>query len=140
KWSSFLNALARKVNPWLNPKGKVVLRPYYWTVRESEYATDIMFDKKESLDAIYPRLIRYAIEELGTEDTLRFLSHARKAHFRGEVRISAQERGEGLRIRHWARENSIKMYNKAGSILRIETTINNPRRFKVWRRIRIGNK
>ena len=27
------------------------------------------------------------------------------------------------------------MYNKQGSVLRIETTINNPRRFKVWRRV-----
>jgi hypothetical protein len=72
KWAGFLNALARKVNPWLNPKGEIVLRPYYWTMRQSEYATDIMFKDKQSLEEIYPALIRYAIEELGTEDILRF--------------------------------------------------------------------
>jgi hypothetical protein len=139
-WSGFLNALAKKVNPWLNPKGKVVLRPYYWTVRESEYATDIMFDSQKSLEAIYPRLIRYAIEELGTEDILRFLSRAKMSHIRSEVRSSLQRRGEGLRVRHWVQENSVKMYNKAGNLLRIETTINNPRRFKVRRRIKTGGK
>jgi hypothetical protein len=34
-WTSFLHALARKVNPWLDPKGELVLRPYYWTIREA---------------------------------------------------------------------------------------------------------
>lgn len=39
-----------------------------------------------------------------------------------------------MRVKHWVEENSIKMYDKQGSVLRIETTINNPRRFKVWRK------
>ena len=42
---------------------------------------------------------------------------------------------EGLRVKHWVEENSIKMYDKQGSVLRIETTINNARRFKVFRRV-----
>lgn len=140
KWAGFLNALARRVNPWLNPKGEIVLRPYYWTMRQSEYATDIIFKDQQSLEEIYPALIRYAIEELGTEDILRFLSRAKRSHFQGEVRTSLQRRGEGLRIRHWVRENSVKMYNKAGNILRIETTINNPKRFKVHRRSKVNGK
>lgn len=140
EWSTFLNALARKVNPWLNPKGKVVLRPYYWTVRQSEYATDILFENKKSLDSVFPGLIRYAIEELGTEDVLRFLSRAKRTHFQGEVRSTLERRGEGLRVRHWVRENSIKMYNKASNVLRIETTINNPKQFKVRRRSKNGSK
>jgi hypothetical protein len=137
-WSHFLNELARKVNPWLNPKRKIVLRPYYWTARQTEYATDIMFDNKESLGAIFPELIRYAIEELNTEDVLRFLSRNKRSHFQGEVRSTLERRGEGLRVRHWVRENSIKMYNKAGNVLRIETTINNPKRFKVRRHTKSG--
>jgi len=36
-------------------------------------------------------------------------------------------------VKHWADENSIKMYDKHGSVLRVETTINNVRRFKVRR-------
>jgi hypothetical protein len=42
-------------------------------------------------------------------------------------------REEGLRVKHWVEENSIKMYDKHGSVLRIETTVNNARRFKVRR-------
>jgi hypothetical protein len=40
---------------------------------------------------------------------------------------------EGFRVKHWLNRNSVKMYNKSGSILRIETTINHTRDFKVFR-------
>jgi hypothetical protein len=52
---------------------------------------------------------------------------------------SLLDRGEGIRVKHRAEENSIKMYNKQGSVLRIETTINNVRRFRV-RRMTTWNK
>jgi hypothetical protein len=138
KWAGFLNALARRVNPWLNPKGELVLKPYYWTMRATEFATDIMFKDRQSLEEIYPALIRYAIEELGSEDLLRFLSRFQPG--KSEVRSSVQRRGDGLRARHWVQENSIKMYNKAGNVLRVETTINNPKRFKVRRRVEVAGK
>lgn len=135
-WASFLHALARKVNPWLNPRGELVLRPYYWTIREGEYATDIVFARPEELATVYPALIDHAIRHFHSEDVLRFLGRRNKGYPpNGEVRTSLQRRVEGLRIRHWVRENSVKMYDKAGSVLRIETTINNPRRFQVRRRM-----
>src|SRR5262249_41586301 len=64
-----------------------------------------------------------------------------QGRFEGEVRSHMGSRVEGVRIKHWVEENSIKMYDKAGSVLRIETTINNPRRYKVRRRVtRQGHK
>jgi hypothetical protein len=133
-WPSFLHALARKVNPWLDPRGELVLRPYYWTIREGEYATDILFTDQGALAAVYPALIDHAIKQFHSEDVLRFLGRRTNIRHQGEVRTSLQRRVEGLRIRHWVEENSIKMYDKAGSVLRIETTINNPKRFQVRRR------
>jgi len=133
-WTSFLQALARKVNPWLDPQGELVLRPYYWTIREGEYATDILFADQQTLGAIYPALIDHAIKQFHSEDVLRFLGRRTDGRHKGEVRSSLQRRVEGLRIRHWVEENSIKMYDKAGSVLRVETTINNPKRFQVRRR------
>jgi hypothetical protein len=133
-WANFLHALARKVNPWLDPQGELILKPYYWTIREGEYATDILFTDKQALAEIYPALIDHAIKQFHSEDVLRFLGRRNKSQPNGEVRSSLQRRVEGLRIRHWVEENSIKMYDKAGSVLRIETTINNPKRFQVRRR------
>jgi hypothetical protein len=40
---------------------------------------------------------------------------------------------DGLRVRHWVDHNSVKVYNELND-LRIETTINMPYMFKVWRR------
>ena len=50
-----------------------------------------------------------------------------------EVMTDYRKFYEGIRIKHWVNRNSVKMYNKSGSILRIETTINYPRDFKVFR-------
>jgi hypothetical protein len=54
KWVPWLNLLAQRVNPWLAPEHKLSLRSYYRSMRESEYATDIMFKDAASLHAIYP--------------------------------------------------------------------------------------
>ena len=66
---------------------------------------------------------------------LRFLGRKARCLSSGEVKSSLQRRFEGVRIKHWLHENSIKMYDKQGSVLRIETTINNPKRFQVRRRL-----
>ena len=38
---------------------------------------------------------------------------------------------EGSRIKHRVKENWLKMYDKAGLVLRVETVINNPEEFRV---------
>jgi hypothetical protein len=40
---------------------------------------------------------------------------------------------DGLRVRHWVDHNSVKVYNEQ-NVLRIETTINMPDMFRVYRR------
>ncbi|MCK5164227.1 MAG: hypothetical protein KAQ72_10940 [Desulfobacula sp.] len=39
---------------------------------------------------------------------------------------------DGIRLRHWVDRNSVKIYNEQNN-LQVETTINNPERFKVFR-------
>lgn len=134
KWVPWLNALAKRVNPWLAPQYNLDFRSYYWSMRESEYATDVIFKDATSLHAIYPALIAHAIHSFTAKDVLRFLQKRLTLLFQGEVRSDLKTRVEGTRIKHWVDENSIKMYDKQGCVLRIETTINNPRRWRVWRR------
>jgi hypothetical protein len=133
KWARVLNRYARLVNPWLDPKNGLDLHGYYWSFRASEYATDVMFQDTASLKAIYPRLVDHAIRHFGSDRVLRFLGRRTNTRFNGEVVSHLGSRVEGVRVKHWVEENSIKMYDKQGSVLRIETTINNPRRFKVRR-------
>jgi len=141
KWAGWLQSWARRVNPLINPKTGLSLRDYYWTVMEGEYATDILFKDTARLKEIYPSLIRHAINNFGCEDILRFLGRRIGSKFNGEIKSEVKRRQDGVRIKHWVEENWIKMYDKQGSVLRVETTINNPRRFKVYRRaIRKGQR
>jgi hypothetical protein len=132
-WQRRLDALARRVNPWLGGPD-ALFRSYYWSVRESEYATDVIFAQPADLARLYPRLIQHAIQHFGTADILRFLGRDVPGRFVGEARSTLVHRPEGCRIRHWIDEHSLKMYDKGSTILRVECTLNNPDRFKVSRR------
>ena len=132
-WEPWLTQYAAQVNPWIGgPAG--LFRGYYWSVRDSEFATDVIFVTQADLQALYPRLLHHAIEHFTTGDLLRFLGRERPGRFQGEAHSTLVHRPEGIRIRHWLDENSIKMYDKAARLLRVEMTLNNPDRFKVLRR------
>jgi len=134
KWARWFNAMARRFNPWIDPKNGLSLHGYYWSIRSGEYSTDVIFKDEDSLKAIYPALLNHAINHFNSKDVLRFLQRRTNTRFSGEIKTELKFRVEGVRIKHMVEENSIKMYDKQGVVLRIETTINNPRRWKVWRR------
>lgn len=134
KWERLLSALARRVNPLVARGSKLDLHGYYWTIRESEYATDVLFKDADALARVYPALVDHAIKRFSCHDVLRFLGRRTSAaRFAGEASSSLLARSEGVRVKHWVEGNSIKMYDKQGSVLRVETTINHVRCFKVRR-------
>jgi hypothetical protein len=105
---------------------------YYWTIRQSEYASDVMFRDAATLGELYPRLCRHAMEALHSPEVLRFLGQ--KSAGRREISTDLRRRIEGVRVKHRVGDNSIKMYDKQGSVLRVETTINDPHMFRCLRR------
>src|SRR5262249_9426600 len=44
-----------------------------------------------------------------------------------------QRREPGAAVKHWMKRNALKMYDKDGRVLRIETVINDPKEFFVHR-------
>jgi hypothetical protein len=111
------------------------LRPeYYWSADETEWATDIMFNSVESLEKLYPLLLHHAMRISDSPSVMRYFGkRGNRGSAPEEIISDCRRRYEGIRAKHWKNNNSIKMYNKSGSILRIETTINNTRDFKVFR-------
>jgi len=59
-----------------------------------------------------------------------FMGRKPNPRFQGEAVSDYQSRPIGCRVKFKLKSNSINMYDKC-SVLRIETTINNPREFKV---------
>jgi hypothetical protein len=132
KWPRLLNGLARKINPMLPVLRAAGFGGYYWVIDQAEFATDLMFRNRTSLEAIYPELVSYAMTTCGARDVMRFLGRKLHGNFRGEVTTDIKHRTEGIRIKHTLKRNSLKMYDK-WTVLRIEVTINNPCEFKVLR-------
>lgn len=132
QWPAVLDRFARLVNPWLPRIERVGFGGYYWVTDQCEIATDVMFKSRAALAAILPDLIEHSITALSAEDALRFLGRKPSARFLGEATADLKRRPEGFRVKFRMKRNSIKMYDKY-SVLRIETTINNPREFKVLR-------
>jgi hypothetical protein len=133
RWPRVLNAFAARVNPWLPRIRALGFGSYYWVADQAEIATDLMFRSRPALQAILPDLFQHAATAFSADDVMRFLGRKLDPRFQGEVTTSCKRRPEGCRVRHSLRCNSLKMYDKA-TVLRVETTINNPREFKVLRR------
>ena len=132
RWPVVLRDLAARVNPMLPTIEAAGFKSYLWVLDQAEVATDIMFSSREALEAILPDLYAHAGQAFCAEDIFRFLGRRYHGGFSGEATTSRRRRREGWRVRHTINRNSIKVYDKA-SVLRVETTINNPREFKVLR-------
>lgn len=113
---------------------------YYWSLEQSEWATDVMFRSPKHLPGLYPHLLRHAAHDFSSAEVMRFLGRKIPLHggvngrFQGEVVSDVARRADRLRIKHRIDKNWIKMYDKQDSLLRVETTINDVRNMKVFRR------
>jgi hypothetical protein len=140
-WPALLNRLADRAHPARAASLLLEGGPLepYWSAEQSEWATDVMFKDAASLAAVYPRLLRHGITALSCGDVMRFLGRKVPAHgganghFAGEAVSDLRTRPEGVRLKHRVNGNSVKMYDKQGSVLRVETTINDPAQFKAYR-------
>ena len=108
---------------------------YHWSIMQAEYATDIIFKRQEDLKAIYDHLTRTAIHTVKPDNIATFLGRKLNGNYQDEIGNNFNTRIEGTRIKHTMGPISIKMYDKFGLILRIETTVNNVSFFKHYRRV-----
>jgi hypothetical protein len=131
-WPRILDRWARQVNPLLNG----VLKDYSlrWSVDQAEYATDLLVSSRAALAGLYRALLDYAVRTFTPKDIFTFLGRKWDRRFDGEVQTRYEEdRWFGRRIKHRMRSNWLKMYDKFGLILRVETVINSPKEFSVYR-------
>lgn len=130
RWDDALAPLVEQYHPTHRLLHSILPVDYYWSVAESEHATDVMFRDRASVERIYPSIVHHSVMSFGAEHVLRFLG--RKQAGAAEVTSDRRRREEGVRIKHWVNKNSIKLYDK-GSVLRSEVTINDASEFKVFR-------
>lgn len=138
-WPTLLDGIAHSLNPQHEAMFADYPMPYYWTTHQSEWATDILFRSPAALAELYPPLVRHGLSTLRSPDVMRFLGRKVSPdgrlppRFQAEVVSDVKQRPEGVRIKHRVGQNSVKMYDKQGSVLRVETTINDVDAFKTFR-------
>lgn len=138
RWESMLEGFCRDVFP----DRSECLMPhlsYYWTLWQSEWATDFIFASPDEIKPLGESLLRHAFITGTSPRILRYLDRPLKkdgqprANMPHDVLSRTQRFNEGLRVRHWVGGNSVKCYNES-NVLRVETTMNHPGMFYVHRR------
>jgi hypothetical protein len=130
-----LDAFAQRYCPILQQ----IEETYHWSLDEAEYATDIVFGRQADLQAIYGNLIRTAIHTVKPDDIATFLGKKLNGNYQDEMGNRYNVRIEGTRVRYSMGMASIKMYDKFGQILRIETTTKDISFFKHYREVEQRN-
>lgn len=85
-WPVVLDAVARRLNPLHTEIFQAQPLDYYWSGYQTEWATDVIFRDPRALGAIYPALVRHAMEHFKSPDVMRFLGQ--KVHATSPARSS----------------------------------------------------
>lgn len=110
-------------------------RGYHWSIRQLEFATDVVFRTPAALAPLYQTLIRTAVHAVQADQVARFLGRKLDPRYQGEVGNHFSTRIQGTRLKHHMGEVALKMYDKAGQVLRLETVANDVTFFKHHRRV-----
>lgn len=117
------------------PVGEHFGTRYHWSIMQCEYATDIAFRDHTALEPVYETLSRAAILAVKAPDVARFLGRKLDPRYTGELDSSFHTRIEGTCIRHHMGSSAVKLYDKFGCVLRIETTTSNVTFFSHYRTV-----
>ena len=117
------------------PVSEVFGQSYHWSLMQVEYATDLAFRSAATLGPLYDQLIRQTVLSVKAEQVANFLGRHITAQLAQEIGSQFSTRIEGTCVKHRFGKCSIKMYDKCGIVLRIETTANDVSFFKHHRKV-----
>jgi hypothetical protein len=117
------------------PVSDVFGQSYHWSLMQVEYATDLVFRSAATLGPLYEQLVRQSVLNVKAEQVATFLGRPITPLLAQEIGSQFSTRIEGTCIKHRFGKCSIKMYDKHGIVLRIETTTNEVSFFKHHRKV-----
>jgi hypothetical protein len=108
---------------------------YHWSLMQVEYATDLIFRSEAALKPLYEQLSRQAVLAVKAEQVASFLGKKITPQLAQELGSRFATRIEGTCIKHRLGKTGVKMYDKFGRVLRLETTTNDVSFFKHHRKV-----
>jgi hypothetical protein len=132
-WVALCEVLRRAYHPLHEKIGRPLNGlSYYWTAPQTEFSSDVLFHDQRALERLMPRLILHGMLNLDCEQVMRFLGKRLNGRFGGEVVTDLRRGPEGVHLKHWVNQNSLKLYNSL-NVLRPETTIQDAKDLMVYR-------
>ncbi len=128
--------LHRRLNRWAKqfcPLHQRFRSGYHWSFMQVEFATDVVFHQQGEFQPLYDSIIRTAVHAIKADNVATFLGRKLNTAYQGEIGNDFSTRIQGTRIRHQMGPTSIKLYDKAGIMARVECTTNDASFFKIHR-------
>jgi hypothetical protein len=117
------------------PVSAVFGQNYHWSLMQVEYSTDLIFRSETTLTPLYESLARAAVLAVKAEQVASFLGKKITPQLAQEIGSRFTTRIEGTCIKHRLGKVGVKMYDKFGRVLRLETTANDVSFFKHHRKV-----
>lgn len=117
------------------PVGEEFQQRYHWSLMQVEYSTDLLFCSEATLAPLYEQLARQAVLGVKAEQVATFLGKRLTPQLAQEIGSRFATRIEGTCIKHRLGKVGVKMYDKFGRVLRLETTANDVSFFKHYRKV-----
>ena len=136
-WENMLSGFSKDVFPSMSDILGDEMK-YYWTLWQSEIAKDYIFNDPDSLKPLMDNFLRHALITGNSERVLKYMGRPVKKN--GQPHLLSNPElltrvnlwHDGMRIRHWVDQNSVKFYNEQ-NVLRFEMTMNNPKKYLIHR-------
>jgi hypothetical protein len=119
----------------LCPVEEPLAQTYHWSLMQVEYATDLIFRSATTLAPLYEQLSRQAVLAVKAEQVASFLGKKITPQLAQEIGSRFTTRIEGTCIKHRFANTGVKMYDRFGRVLRLETTTNDVSFFKHHRKV-----
>lgn len=95
-----------------------------WSIQQIEYSTDLVFKRRKDLADLYQPLIRHALLSIQADNVAAILGRGMPKT--GELISDVSVRHGFMRLKHRMEWSSIKVYDKFGIALRVESSTNDP--------------
>ena len=126
-----LDRYAKRFCPVLDVFGQ----DYHWSLMQVEYSTDLIFRSEATLKPLYEQLSREAVLAVKADQVAHFLGKKITPQLAQELGTRFATRIDGTCIKHRFGKTGVKMYDKFGRVLRLETTTNDVSFFKHHRKV-----
>jgi hypothetical protein len=128
---------AAKLAPQFSPaeRAAVDLR-YRYSLAQVELATDVIFRRPSPLPALFRRAVELGVLVGGADRTTHLFGRQITQLYRGKLQTVLDRRDEGHPVlRSYYRTSFVKQYEKAETLLRTETCVNDPYHLDIGRRL-----